>query len=217
MPAAKKTTGPKTTDKLPDKKKGYGQGWGKTQRYDLETPSGALCEVKRPGVNGLIKAGILDSLDSLSAMVSQEVIPNAEGKPKIDAQAVLNNPQQFQDMLDMLDKITIHCVTQPKIQAVPYEQTPELMPQNVLGDDGEPTGETVLVPTGKMIDLVVDGKKVPLDEDAREDGFYIDQVELEDKTFIMNFVMGGQADVAAFREESALALAGIQSGEAAGQ
>lgn len=188
MPTTKKAS-----DRLPKNKQSYGQGWGKTKRHDLVTPSGATCEVKRPGINGLIKAGILESLDSLTALVSQEVIPNAEGRPKIDPKVILEDPSKFTDMLEMLDKITLHCVTQPTLLPIPMREV-------VDPESGEPTGKQEEVP-----------------EEEREEGIYIDQVDLEDKTFIMNFVMGGQSDVAGFREESQAALEGVQPREAASE
>lgn len=209
MPA---TPSKKTTDRLPKGKKSYGQGWGKSPKFDLETPSGALCEVKRPGVNGLIKSGILDSMDSLTAIVSQDTIPNAEGKPKIDVQSVLADPSKFNDMTAMLDKIVMHCVTQPKLEPVPYKMKPGVR-------EVEKDGEVVFQETGEDVyDLDADGKRQEVPEEERDQTkFYIDQIEMEDKTFIMNFVMGGQADIAEFRKESADALASLQSGEAAAQ
>jgi hypothetical protein len=210
MPA---TPSKKTTDRLPKNKKSYGQGWGQSKKFDVTTPSGALCEVKRPGVNGLIKAGILDSMDSLTAIVAQDTIPNAEGRPKIDVQSVLEDPSKFNDMTDMLDKIVMYCVTQPKLEPIPYKMKP------IVREIPLDNGGTIFEETGKEeFDLDDEGKRQEIPEDERDqDKFYIDQVEIEDKTFIMNFVMGGQADVADFRQKSADALAGVQSGEAAAQ
>jgi hypothetical protein len=217
MPSTtKKST--KTTDKLPASKKSYGQGWGQAQKVDLTCPSGAVCEVRRPGVNGLIKAGILESMDSLTSLVSQEVIPKAEGKPTIDAKALMGDPQKFQDMLDMLDKVVLYCVTQPDLNPVPVVMIDETRTVEVLDPESNTyTGEQREELTGRQVPMLDDkGRPVPLPEEDREPGFYIDQVDMEDKTFIMGFVMGGQADIATFRAESAESLAGILSGEADG-
>lgn len=169
-------------------------GFGRKVIYDLELPSGYTVKVKRPGVNGLVKAGVLESLDSLTALVQGETIPKAEGKPQVDVKKVMDNPEQLKSMLDMMDKIVLHVVTEPKLTAKP-----------IVTEEAEDGTVTVVAdPTDEQLDAERD------DELA-----YVDLVDDEDKVFIMNFALGGQKDHATFREAAEEALAGSLDGEAA--
>lgn len=190
--SSKKTA--KTVDKLPKGKKGYGQGWKNAAKdsgpIEFETPSGTTCLVRRVGLNGLIKAGILESMDSLTSIVNQEVIPAAEGKPTVDVSAVLSDSKKFQDMIDMIDKITVYAVAEPKLHPVPKTEK--------LGSDNMPITEG-----GKPVMVEVESEDrvwTELDSDGDVvDIIYVDQIDLGDKTAIMNFVMGASQDLAAFR------------------
>lgn len=54
-----------------------------------------------------------------------------------------------------------------------------------------------------------DGKTVP--EDDRDENFiYTDEVDLNDKIFIFQFSVGGDADLESFREKSATAVADLE-------
>lgn len=159
----------------------YGAGWGGASFLkDLDTPSGAKVQVKRVGIRGLLKAGILDSMDTLSAIVVTETIPNAEGRQRVDAKKLLGDTAKMDEMLEMVDKIVLHVVNQPKLSPRPEAE-----------EDG-----TVVYEEGK---------------------FYVDLVDIEDKMFIMNYVVGGTADIAGFREGSAEALGSAQPVGAAGE
>jgi hypothetical protein len=150
----------------------YGSGYG-GQNFleDLETPSGNLVQVKRVGIKGLIKAGVLESVDTLTALVTSETIPKAEGRRTISAEEVVNDPKKLDDMLEMVDKIVSTVVNQPKFAPRP-------------APDEE--GNTVYEPGVAYLDLV----------------------PIEDKMFIVNYVVGGTADLEGFREESKAALGG---------
>lgn len=139
---------------------------------DLEVPSGQLCRVRRPGVQRLIEAGVISSMDSLSGLVQNVLLPGAEGKPQVDTKKVLENPQAIDSMLHVVDRVVCH---------------------------------TVIAPTVVM---------APNDVTSRQDGvIYTDMIDLEDKLFIFQFVVGGTRDLEQFREESSAALGGVHSGE----
>src|SRR5690606_26575551 len=124
MPSSKQSKKP--TDRKP-KQTRYGSSW-KTPLTDLELPSGEMCQVKRPGVQGLIKAGVLHSLDSLTTIVQTETIPTAAGKPvpkESQVEAVMNDPEKFDRMMTTVDKIVCHVVTQPKVVSNMVPETDE--------------------------------------------------------------------------------------------
>jgi hypothetical protein len=183
---------PKEAKKPSDRKskKKPQPGFGRRAVYDLDLPSGFTVQVKRPGVQGLTKAGVLESLDSLTSIVQGEVIPKAEGKPEVDIKKIMADPEQLNSMLEMMDKIVVFCVVEPK-----------LSPKPIVKDAD---GEIVAEPTDEQLDAERD-----------EDLAYVDLVDDEDKTYIMNFALGGAKDLATFRQATKEALASARDGEAA--
>jgi hypothetical protein len=192
MPASKNTK--KTNRK-------YGAGWG-SQNHELEMPSGEMCLVRRPGVQGLIAAGIMEQGDVLTGMVQQQTLRKAQGKPEMKAEEVLNDKGHFEAIIEAVDKIAAYVVVEPKLWE-PFELE--------LSASGEPIWEGER-PKFKL----VDGKRVTLRYDQRDpEKVYTDYVDLEDRMFIMNFVVGGAKDLATFRAKSEEALGSVSDGEAA--
>lgn len=190
MPSPKKSKKPADHQ---TKSTRYGASW-KSPLHDLELPSGEMCQVKRPGVQGLIKAGVLHSLDTLTSIVQTETIPKAEGKPvKSDIAAIVEDPEKFGTMMSVVDKIAMFVVTQPELVT-------NLRP--VLDEEDKPVvkdGEPVL-------------EEIPLNE--REEGIvYIDYVDDNDKMFIMQYAVGGSADLTEFREKTKALVGGVPARE----
>lgn len=147
--------------------------------FDLTVPSGALCQVKRPGPMGLIQAGILDRLDVLGSLVQTEHVDRVSGqkseedekaKQKRMIQELMQDKEKLVAATDLIDKVICFVVTEPKINPLP-----------------EPGVER-------------DPEKV-----------YVDSVDFEDKEFIFQFVMGGTADLATFREERQKIVGDVES------
>lgn len=97
--------------------------WGGEAFEDLQVPSGQMCQVRRPGVQGLMNAGVLNSVDSLLGIVQNELIPQAEGKRKIDAKALLDNPEALAEIVHVADRIVTYVVMQPEIHMTPSDIT----------------------------------------------------------------------------------------------
>ncbi|QPX61871.1 tail assembly chaperone [Microbacterium phage DannyDe] len=170
----------------------FGSSW-KKPLTDLDLPSGERCQVKRPGVQGLIKAGVLHSLDSLTAIVQTETIPKAEGKPVTDVEKIANDPVKFGQMMDMVDKIVVHVVTQPNV-------LPAVRP--VLDDNKQPKTNRDGDPITELIP----------DEDRDPEAVYVDYIDSVDKMFIMNFAVGGSGDLAEFRAQTEALVGGVPAG-----
>jgi hypothetical protein len=189
--------------KKPQDHKSKSSNFGKQHTVPVEVPSGSVIEVIRPGVEGLIKAGILESFDSLTGIVQGETIPKAEGKPVADLKEIVSDMDNVRKMTDILNKITMHVVRQPQLvwhyeQEVDSDDKPVFnggQPVWVLDDKGNP----VTIP----------------DEQRDPEIAYVDYVDLEDKTFIMNFAVGGSADLQTFRAATSEALGSLRDGEAA--
>lgn len=134
----------------------------------LDVPSGQRCRVRRPGVPGLIKAGILESLDTLSSVVHREHVARADpsvedlkANEKTDEEAMqdlMNDPEKLDKVIDTIDKVICYVVIEPEVHPDP------------------PDGEEL--EKGKI---------------------YAQDVEWQDKMFIMQFAVGGSRDLERFR------------------
>jgi hypothetical protein len=199
MPSSKKNP----QDRKPKTPK-YGKRWT-TNLVDLELPSGELCQVRRPGVQGLIKAGVLHSLDSLTSIVSSETIPKSEGKPLPagkDIEYVVKDPAKFNKMMEQTDKIVCYVVTQPKVHS-------NLRPVRTLVDE-----ENDLWEDAKDKDDQPIFEEIP-EEERDPELVYVDYIDAMDKMFIMNFAVGGSADLVEFRAQTEASMGGVPAGEAA--
>jgi len=140
--------------------------------WDLKVPSGALCQVRRPGVPGLVAAGILDSVDSLSALVQTEhIAPNDAKGQKAGAVAIANSPDAMAAGFALVDKLTAYTVVQPAIWV-----------------DYRFKGESD-----------VDWNARQQDAEARR-ATKVSDVDIVDRLFIMQWAVGGSDDLKAFRE-----------------
>lgn len=151
--------------------------WGKPVFQDLEVPSGQMCQVRLPGVQAMISAGVLESADTLSTLVDQKHIKRVQGRgkkePEIDTKALLKDAGNMTRVFEMCDRVAEYMVVQPVLRR----------PIRVVEQ--------------------ADGKRVeePLPASDREDGvIYTDMVDLQDKMYIFSYAVGGDTDLESFRE-----------------
>jgi hypothetical protein len=175
--------------------------WASETLMDLQCPSGQLCQVRRPGVAGLVKAGVLDSLDSLSSLVKTDHIDRVERglDPHVSAeevQALARNKDGLVKALALADKVAVYCVTQPKLSEIPLVRNPVT---------GEPELDDDMLP----MEIPLEGR-VSLKTHTPET-VYVDQVDLGDKMFILQFVVGGVSDLESFREGLAQTVGGLDA------
>lgn len=90
---------------------------------ELTCPSGQLCLARRPGVNGLIEAGVLNDLDSLTAIVNEKHISRVKGEVKIDTEGIVKDKQSLDSVFHMMDRIVTYVVVEPKISMTPNDVT----------------------------------------------------------------------------------------------
>ena len=109
-------------------KTGYGLGIT-NKSFDLALPSGNVCRAVRPGAQGLIKAGLLDSMDQLTALVQNEHIDSKDPRKLAKAVEALSvNKDQLLQGLEMVDKCVAYVVQEPKVYLEPpagEERDPE--------------------------------------------------------------------------------------------
>jgi len=154
---------------------------GQAEGHDLECPSGETCRVRRPGVQGLIAMGLLDDMDQLTALVQIEHFNRVDGKisdpqaAKDALAAFAENSDKVKAGLDMVAKLVVGCVIEPILTLVPKDAAGADIPMELRN----------VLPAWT------------------EDTVYVDQVDMEDQVFIMQYVMGGVADLTPFRAELA--------------
>lgn len=169
--------------------------WGGEFLVDLEVPSGQLCQVRRPGITGLIKIGVLDSLDSLSGIVKSDHIDRVEaGKdPHVTAEEMRELAKSKDGLLravELARKVTLAVVVQPPLAPVPLVRNPV-------------TGEPELDDDMRPIEIPLEGRDRTLT--------YVDQVDLMDQMFILQFVVGGVTDLEEFRKEFSETLGSVEA------
>jgi hypothetical protein len=95
---------------------------------DLTVPSGQLCAVRRPGIEGLMKAGVLNNVDALTSLVEKEHVARHEGKPPMDdtvaaVNQLMNDPAKFAEMTHLVDRVVCHVVVNPPLHMTPNDIT----------------------------------------------------------------------------------------------
>jgi hypothetical protein len=92
---------------------------------DLTVPSGQVCLVRRPGMQGLIKAGVLHNVDSLSQIVNEKHLLRVDGKAtdEINMSSLLNDEQGMDEVLHVMDKVICHVVVKPEVHMTPGDVT----------------------------------------------------------------------------------------------
>lgn len=169
--------------------------WGGEHLVDLEMPSGQLAQVRRPGVSGLVRAGLLDSLDTLMSLVKTEHIDRVKtGEPTTkeitteDIKELSKDSGRLLQALDLMDRVTEYAVVQPVVlRPVQRDESgkPLLIWKGKLEEDGSQVMEELELPDGER-----DASQV-----------YTDMVDPTDKVYLFQFVVGGVRDLEQFRKE----------------
>lgn len=155
----------------------------------IELPSGHFVRIRRPGMEAFLSAGFLP--DSLAKEISK-MISRRTGKAE-DLNILQDpTPEAVREYLRAMDRIAAHCITEPKV--IWHErQTGE---ENA---DGQPALE--IIPEGE-----------------RDEGLvYTDDLDIQDKTFVFQYAVGGTADLTQFRRESDAAVAALQPSGGVGE
>lgn len=158
--------------------------WGQELTQDLETPSGQLCQVRMPGVQQMVAAGVFESIDTLTSVISEKHIKRVQGRNQkqgqpveIDTSSLMKDPQNLVKVFEVVDKVVEHMVLKPEVRR----------------------------PVKK-----VEGTEVPLAFDDREDHVvYTDKIDLMDRMFIFQYAVGGSTDVESFRQQFKQGVGGM--------
>ena len=165
-----------------------GQGRPGEALHDLECPTGETCQVRRPGVQGLIKVGVLDNFDELTAIVKLDHFDRVDGRVgAAEIAAMAKDPKKIEAGLELMQKVLLYCIVQPKLAPLPVDRA--TCPTCHGAGDCE-------VPHERDPDLT-----------------YIDAVDLEDQAFILQYCLGGVRDLASFRAQRDQLLGDLSGGQ----
>lgn len=87
----------------------------------MTLPSGNVAIVRNPGMQAFVTAGVIPN--SLMPIVRDAI--DKHKAPQLDE--VIDNPEMLRDITVFMDKVVMHCVTEPKIH--------EVVPDNLREDD----------------------------------------------------------------------------------
>lgn len=172
---------------------------------ELTLPSENVCLVRRPGIEEIMTSGVVP--DELSSIVMKTIKGAQTGRPQDhqqkkaaegeidpkDLQKMFKTTEDVFRLMDSFDKITEMCVLEPKVKWHKRE---------VRGADGHIKRDDKEHPVLEVI---------PQDE-RDEDVLYTDIVDMDDKMFIFNYVVGGSTDLEQFRQEYGDSLASVSAG-----
>jgi hypothetical protein len=181
----------------------YGFGKAKKRFVELALPSvdeetgeHHVVLVRRPDPMIMIDEGLLDDFDTLTGIVGLK-IKDIEGKTPAERDAAetaqlkafAENIAAVQDGLALMDRMVCAVVVEPVCRR------PFAIERN-------PDGSAKLDARGRVVYLKnQDGKEIPILDTEREDEIiYTDEIPVENRTFILNYAVGGTRDLESFRE-----------------
>lgn len=158
---------------------------------DIQLPSGNVARVRRVGPEAFMTQGIMP--DSISPIVEKAIRSKKGLKPQAQAE-LAKDPKQLGAMMEMLDRTLCYAVLQPKV---------EMPPACVECDQLDNTATEVH--HDESLEDYHEFQPAP-----REPGvLYADRVDLDDKMFVLNFVVGGTGDLQRFRREQREAVGSV--------
>lgn len=169
--------------------------WGSSYYEDVTVPSGQLCQVRRPGLEALMREGVLPRIDKLTNLVDQKHVkrvrePHKAMMESIDVDSLSSDQEALMDLLSVVDKVVEAIVIQPKIVR-PIVRDAE--GEAVLNSQGE---EQIIPPS-----------------DREQGVIYTDYVDMEDRMFLLNYAVGGSRDLEQFRKQLEDASGSVGAGE----
>lgn len=181
---------------MPGKNKKYTLGQA-PDLHDVTLPSGQTCQARRPGVQGMIEAGLLDSFDELTAIVqSEHIAPKTPqgmaaadkvtpGQVKSASDILMQDPTKLAAAFHLIDRMIAGVVVTPAVW-VDYQMKDE--------PDKEWT---------KRQEKALEDEAVP-----------VRQIDLDDKMFLVEWAVGGSPDITSFREGREKLMVDLASSQA---
>jgi len=182
-------------------------GWkGRVERaaVKLLLPSGNVCLAFNEGMMSFIESG---KVPNALMPIIMDAINEGKGMAPDAVKKLANDSRVIQDMMAMVNSAVVSCVVQPKISPAPLAvRTIKISPaslavRTIKSEDAPDVVEEYIVLSGQ-VGVDADGNGVERDPKK----MYVDELDMNDKMFLFNWVMGGSKDIERFRTQSAAAL-----------
>lgn len=179
-----------------------------TGTEEVEVPSGHIALIRRVGPEAFLSTGIVP--DTLSPMIDEAVRDKKGLPPEKVAKQLTDDPDSFPQMIDMMNRVVAYAVLEPKVENVPdciAEVEVTVNPRSAKAKkEKKVCGKTVSDKAHRNGD---EGSHKFM-EGERDNGLlYADEVDLQDRIFIMNYAVGGTRDLERFRSEHGESVARI--------
>lgn len=196
----------------------YGATWaaGKgAEAHDVTLPSGETALVIRPGVDGLMAAGVLSEVDTLTSLVQTKHIDPQKQRGKAKAKqnqerelsALMKDPGALEAVKRVCYKITQYMVKRPTVllHFVPWVNAETGEP--ILDDKGRPTYRDLSKEERQEAEA-----NAKADQQYPEDPVvFTDKVDFQDAMFLMSYAVGGTRDLESFRSQFGESMASLES------
>src|SRR5688500_17573369 len=166
------------------------------QPIEVELPSGFVVKVRRPGMEKFLSAGFLP--DHLTNEV-QKMIGSRNNSSTPDIAKVLSSfgEEGIESMFRMVNRVVSYCMVDPPViwherARLEVDESGRRVP--IKDDHGQPILESIP------------------ESDRDPESLYSDEMDIEDKMFVMQFAAGGSSDLDQFRKESSAAMDALQTG-----
>jgi hypothetical protein len=176
---------------------------GQTGNLELELPSGNMALVRRLRPEAFLTSGLIP--DALSDMV-HKAIKSKKGLPPEATKEIAKDPEKVVQALQMMDEVLCYVVMEP-----PVEMPPRC---GIEMAGGRRCGEYVDTKDNRHTDPNSPDYHIFMEDARDEDVLYADEVDLNDKSFIFQFALGGTADLERFREALSSDVADLSDSEA---
>ena len=160
---------------------------------DLLLPSGNVARVQQLSPQAFLASGLIP--DPLPAIIKKAIATKQGINPK-QMEKMAEDPELLVSALELFDKVTTHVVVEPNITMPPPCRHCEEYYNN-----------------GKHENPMKSGQHAYSEGDRDPGVLYADQVDMEDKTFIFNFCLGGTRDLERFRLEHQASVESLADGE----
>lgn len=164
----------------------------KVEGTDLLLPSGNVCRVKQISPMAFLQSGMIP--DQLTVMM-RKAIHSGQGLNPKDLEDIAEDPDQMADAMMMVDRVVAFCLVEPEAAMPPVcRQCQHYFQEGVHADK----------------DQAKEGYHRYVESVRDSNVLYTDVIQMDDKMFIMQFVMGGVRELEPFREQQSGVLESLQ-------
>lgn len=166
----------------------WGSNPGTMELTPVTVPSGQRALVRRPGMEGLIGAGVLMEVDHLTALVDRKHVKRIKSgqgfTDEINTASLMKDPGELDKIMKIVDKTIPYIVVRPEVR-LHFRELEDDTLQALSAEEREEQ------------------------RNAGFSGVYTDQIDLNDRMFLFTFGVGGSSDLERFRGESEKAVGGV--------